>query len=112
MPPARSERAFVRGRTRHPGRCGQTIHHQLRQESDQTRGSPGFVPTAERIAVFDNDGTLWSEQPIGGPYHGCWADDQLLDRKCFEPRYPMLEFHQLVRPLAMMQGTDESHPRT
>jgi phosphoglycolate phosphatase-like HAD superfamily hydrolase len=27
-------------------------------------GSPDFVPVAERIAVFDNDGTLWSEQPI------------------------------------------------
>jgi hypothetical protein len=26
-------------------------------------GSPDFVPEAERIAVFDNDGTLWSEQP-------------------------------------------------
>jgi hypothetical protein len=26
-------------------------------------GSPDFVPVAERIAVFDNDGTLWSEQP-------------------------------------------------
>ena len=25
-------------------------------------GSPDFVPPAERIAVFDNDGTLWSEQ--------------------------------------------------
>jgi phosphoserine phosphatase len=28
------------------------------------RGSPAFVPPAERIAVFDNDGTLWAEQPI------------------------------------------------
>lgn len=28
-----------------------------------TPGTPGFVPTAARIAVFDNDGTLWSEQP-------------------------------------------------
>ena len=27
-------------------------------------GSPGFIPPAERIAVFDNDGTLWSEQPM------------------------------------------------
>ena len=27
-------------------------------------GSPGFVPPEERIAVFDNDGTLWAEQPI------------------------------------------------
>jgi phosphoglycolate phosphatase-like HAD superfamily hydrolase len=25
---------------------------------------PGFVPRAERIAVFDNDGTLWGEQPL------------------------------------------------
>lgn len=27
-------------------------------------GSPDFVPEPERIAVFDNDGTLWSEQPV------------------------------------------------
>lgn len=27
-------------------------------------GSPDFVPVSERIAVFDNDGTLWSEQPF------------------------------------------------
>ncbi len=25
---------------------------------------PDFVPEAERIAVFDNDGTLWAEQPV------------------------------------------------
>jgi phosphoserine phosphatase len=29
-----------------------------------TQGSPDFVPVAERIAVFDNDGTLWSEKPF------------------------------------------------
>jgi phosphoglycolate phosphatase-like HAD superfamily hydrolase len=27
-------------------------------------GSTDFVPVPERIAVFDNDGTLWSEQPV------------------------------------------------
>jgi hypothetical protein len=27
-------------------------------------GAPDFVPPAERIAVFDNDGTLWPEQPM------------------------------------------------
>ena len=27
-------------------------------------GSPDFVPGPERIAVFDNDGTLWAEQPF------------------------------------------------
>ena len=29
-----------------------------------TPGSPDFVPPSERIATFDNDGTLWSEQPM------------------------------------------------
>jgi phosphoglycolate phosphatase-like HAD superfamily hydrolase len=29
-----------------------------------TVGSSDFVPEPERIAVFDNDGTLWSEQPM------------------------------------------------
>jgi hypothetical protein len=29
-----------------------------------TEGSPDFVQAADRIAVFDNDGTLWSEQPV------------------------------------------------
>ncbi len=29
-----------------------------------TTGGPDFVPPAERIAVFDNDGTLWVEQPV------------------------------------------------
>jgi phosphoserine phosphatase len=27
-------------------------------------GSSVFIPPAERIAVFDNDGTLWAEQPM------------------------------------------------
>jgi phosphoserine phosphatase len=27
-------------------------------------GGKDFVPPADRVAVFDNDGTLWSEQPI------------------------------------------------
>jgi hypothetical protein len=28
------------------------------------QGSPELAPQAERIATFDNDGTLWAEQPI------------------------------------------------
>ena len=28
------------------------------------QGGTGFVPPAERIATFDNDGTLWCEQPL------------------------------------------------
>jgi phosphoglycolate phosphatase-like HAD superfamily hydrolase len=27
-------------------------------------GGPDYVPPAERIATFDNDGTLWCEQPV------------------------------------------------
>lgn len=27
-------------------------------------GSADFIPVAERVAVFDNDGTLWAEQPL------------------------------------------------
>jgi phosphoserine phosphatase len=29
-----------------------------------TAGAPGFVPLEQRIATFDNDGTLWAEQPL------------------------------------------------
>lgn len=29
-----------------------------------TAGRPGFVPEAERIATFDQDGTLWVEKPM------------------------------------------------
>ena len=28
------------------------------------RDSPDFVPEHDRVAVFDNDGTLWTEQPV------------------------------------------------
>jgi phosphoserine phosphatase len=33
-------------------------------EEANTAGAPGYVPPAERIAVFDNDGTLWTEKPM------------------------------------------------
>jgi haloacid dehalogenase-like hydrolase len=33
-------------------------------EQVTTEGSPGFVPVHARIATFDNDGTLWCEQPM------------------------------------------------
>ena len=32
-------------------------------KSATTEGSADFIPEKDRIAVFDNDGTLWSEQP-------------------------------------------------
>ena len=52
-------------------------------------GSPDFVKPAERIAVFDNDGTLWAEQPMYfqllfaidrvkalAPQHPEWKDNE------------------------------------
>jgi hypothetical protein len=33
-------------------------------EKVTTPGSPDFVPAAERIATFDNDGTLWPSHPM------------------------------------------------
>lgn len=33
-------------------------------ERVKNQGSADFIPEEERIATFDNDGTLWSEQPL------------------------------------------------
>ena len=48
-----------------------------------TSGSPAFVPPAERIAVFDNDGTLWSEQPLY--FQLAFAIDRV---KALAPQHP------------------------
>jgi hypothetical protein len=29
-----------------------------------TEGGPGFIAPGDRIATFDSDGTLWTEQPM------------------------------------------------
>jgi hypothetical protein len=46
-------------------------------------GSPAFVPPAERIATFDNNGTLWSEQPV--PVQLYFALDRV---KALAPQHP------------------------
>src|SRR5215831_1905235 len=33
-------------------------------EGVSDESDPGYVPPVERIAVFDNDGTLWCEKPM------------------------------------------------
>ncbi|MEW9837972.1 HAD family hydrolase [Mesorhizobium marinum] len=40
-----------------------------------TQGSPDFVAPAERIAAFDDEGTLWCEQPFQVQFH--FARDRL-----------------------------------
>jgi FMN phosphatase YigB (HAD superfamily) len=46
-------------------------------------GSPDFLPLPERIAVFDNDGTLWPEHPL--PFQAAFAIDELSSRIPSEP---------------------------
>jgi phosphoserine phosphatase len=46
-------------------------------------GSPTFVLPAERIATFDNDGTLWCEQPV--PVQLYFALDRV---KALAPQHP------------------------
>lgn len=40
-----------------------------------SEGTAAFVPEPERVAVFDNDGTLWPEQPL--PFQAAFAFDEL-----------------------------------
>jgi phosphoglycolate phosphatase-like HAD superfamily hydrolase len=44
------------------GPAKQAIFEFVKATTD--KASPNFVPPEERIATFDNDGTLWAEQPM------------------------------------------------
>ena len=55
-------------------------------------GSSDFLPLAERIAVFDNDGTLWPENPM--PFQAAFAIDELKRRI---PSEPSLASHPMVQ---------------
>jgi heat shock protein HslJ len=46
-------------------------------------GTSDFVPEPERIAVFDNDGCLWCENPI--PFQAAFALDEIKRRMTLEP---------------------------
>jgi len=72
------------------GKAKRSITAFVAQVTEQ--GSPDFVPPAERIAVFDNDGTLWAEQPMYfqvlfaldrvkalAPQHPEWRDKEPFD---------------------------------
>jgi phosphoserine phosphatase len=45
--------------------------------------SPDYIPPADRIAVFDNDGTLWAEQPMY--FQFLFAVDRM---KALAPQHP------------------------
>ena len=63
--------------------------------------SPAFVPEAERIAVFDNDGTLWSEQPAY--FQLFFAIDRV---KALAPGHPEWETKQPFK--AVLDGDMEA----
>ena len=60
-------------------------------------GGKDFVPPAERIAVFDNDGTPWSEQPMD--FQLAFAIDRV---KALAPQHPEWQTKQPFK--AALQG--------
>ncbi len=63
-------------------RQGETIHTRFRASCDDRR-QPGFRSCRERIAVFDNDGTLWAEQPFY--FQGLFVFDRV---RALAPQHP------------------------
>lgn len=60
------------------------------------QGGKDFVPEPERIAAFDNDGTLWSEQPIYTQF--AFMLDQL---RAAAPKHPEWQDNAAFKALAM-----------
>ncbi|NJN48272.1 MAG: META domain-containing protein, partial [Candidatus Competibacteraceae bacterium] len=56
--------------------------------------SPDFVPAPERIAVFDNDGTLWPENPV--PTQLAFAFDEVKRLAPFHPDWQADQYMQAV----------------
>ena len=59
-----------------------------------TQGGADFVPPAERIATFDNDGTLWAEQPMY--FQVAFAFDRV---KVLAPQHPEWKTQQPFKAL-------------
>jgi hypothetical protein len=62
-----------------------------------TAGSPDFIPKPDRIATFDNDGTLWVEQPIYTQF--VFAIDRV---KVLAPQHPEWKTEQPFK--AVLEG--------
>ena len=52
-------------------------------------GGPDFVPVPERIAAFDNDGTLWAEKPV--PFQLLFAFDRSESARAAHPEWKTTE---------------------
>jgi phosphoglycolate phosphatase-like HAD superfamily hydrolase len=53
-------------------------------EQVTTEGTEHFVQVPERIAVFDNDGTLWPENPL--PFQAAFAFDEIKRKAASDPK--------------------------
>jgi hypothetical protein len=74
-----------------------------------TPGAPDFVPIEQRIATFDNDGTLWCEQPFY--FELAFAFDEI---KAMAPQHPEWKTEQPFQAVlngdmqALMAGGEKS----
>lgn len=50
-----------------------------------TEGGPGYIAPGDRIATFDNDGTLWSEQPMY--FQGMFVSDRIKELAADHPEW-------------------------
>jgi hypothetical protein len=77
LPLAKAERSWNHGKAK------QSITEFVAKVTQE--GSPDFVPVAERIATFDNYGTLWAEPMY---FQVFFALDRV---KAFAPQHPRVE---------------------
>ena len=96
-----------------------------------SRDAPTFVPLEERIAVFDNDGRLWSEQPLyfqfvfmldqvkaAAPSHPEWKNNPAFEalvahdtKKLAEPgQKPILELMAVANSCMTGEAYDRTIP--
>ena len=66
-----------------------------------TEGHPDFIPAQKRIATFDNDGTLWSEQPLY--FQALYIFDRIRE---LAPDHP--EWQQTEPFASVLKGDHES----
>jgi len=70
------------------------------------KGSQHLVPVAERVAVFDNDGTLWPENPL--PFQAAFAFDEIKRKAASDPKLladPMVQAALSGDIPKLLQGT-------
>jgi len=78
-------------------------------ETVTTEGGDAFVAPEDRIAVFDNDGTLWSEQPVY--FQFLFAFDRAAELAAADPSWastPALEAAAAGDVAGVLEGGEEA----